>query len=677
VTRVSEPAPGSPRLHAANGALTAALPVPNGATAVLHAAQAPACVHAGHHAYLTRIELPFQLPTPFYGAMLAIWYLRPALQRRFPLQSGETRDYLRFLAWLATEGRRSYEILRGIPEWDAALARPMALPPVDGDLWAGGYSVAMFLYGVARQRYTFGGMLSNAGVRARVARGFWRGARHDRRCPPPDAWQLAFVAARFGTLKAFVEYLRNPVEREHTPAALIEHFDLHDVKPWFSDRHANGCAEVQDAGALNAVRLPAPLRRSPMRLPIRLIRSLHWAFDRFAREPAEAGYTQVMGAMPFRRQRGPITAPFGVNLFGFARGEIGIGEDVRQVALALQSQGIPICIINIAPGANVSQRDASAEVWITDAPRYAINLFCGTGIELSRYVCELGPKHFEGRYTIGLWPWELPHWPQSAWHTYNLVDEIWGISQHTAASYRDAPCAVRPMTLPVTLGPVGDEDRALFGLPEDDYLFVFSFDVNSTIARKNPLATVRAFQLAFPPKHNARVGLVIKVSHTEDVRLPEWSRLKSMIAGDPRIHLIGDTLRRPQVLALYRCCDCFVSLHRAEGFGRGIAEALLLDLQVIATGFSGNLDFCSDDRVGLVRYRMTPLARGDYFHGDGQEWAEPDLGHAAELMREIVSKPRPIPPRGFDFSPSGVGRRYARRLFELERELKLEGTLPC
>jgi hypothetical protein len=124
-------------------------------------------------------------------------------------------------------------------------------------------------------------------------------------------------------------------------------------------------------------------------------------------------------------------------------------------------------------------------------------------------------------------------------------------------------------------------------------------------------------------------------------------------------------MRRPELLALFNVCDCFVSLHRAEGFGRCLAEALLLGKQVVATGFSGNRDFCQEPRVALVRHRMVPLKPGDYMWGGGQEWADPDLDHAAELLRSVRKNPRPKDEQGFPFLHDNAGHRFAVRLKEL------------
>jgi hypothetical protein len=118
-------------------------------------------------------------------------------------------------------------------------------------------------------------------------------------------------------------------------------------------------------------------------------------------------------------------------------------------------------------------------------------------------------------------------------------------------------------------------------------------------------------------------------------------------------------MRRPEILALFNACDCFVSLHRAEGFGRCLAEALLLGKQVVATGFSGNLDYCQEPRVAIVRHKLVPLREGDYMWGNGQSWAEPDIDHAAEQMRSVYLTPRPSSVLSYPFDPDIAGRRYA------------------
>ena len=622
------------------------------------------------HPLCRPVSMPFELPTPVFGAMLAIWHFRSPLQRRFPLQKGKPETFVKYLAWCASEGRRQYAILRAIPEWDRALAQPIALPSQKGDQWRGGYSVGMFLYGVARHQYTFGAMLGSASARNRIARAFWRGDRHARHLPPPAAWQLKYLTDRFETPEAFADTIRlQRKDSGKTFKELVAEFGLDDIRA-----RMRGCASKVDGWSDDEVGpeetpLPIGLKGIHVPLPRKWLRHLLFPLWHLAPRPTEFQLTGITGRIA--TDRPPITPyayPFGVNLFGYAKGEIGIGEDVRLVAMALEAQDIPFCIVNVQPGRHVSQLDSSVEHWITDEPKYAINIFCTTGIEQARYACEKGLDALQGRYNIGLWPWELPLWPASCEYAFGLVDEIWGISRYSANAYRKAGRPVVPMTLPVTVDCALPMARSDFGLPKDEYLFVFSFDFNSTLVRKNPGAVVRAFQLAFPKGSREKVGLVVKASHVNPAR-PAWRALMKLADADKRIHVIDDTLRRPEVLALYRCCDCYVSLHRAEGFGRSLAEALLLDLQLIATDFSGNLDFCDGERVGLVKHKPQIVRKNEYFHGHGQRWADPDIGHAAELMRQIYEKPRALFPRKFDFRPVAVGKRYAQRLEALRGQL--------
>jgi len=613
--------------------------------------------------------------------MLVIWHLRPVLQMRFPLHRGQARDYVRYLAWCATEGRNEYKILRTIPKWDRELAQPVTLPKVEGDQWAGMVPVVMFLYGVAHCRYTFSGMLTNARVRRDVARSYWRGERHRRHSPAVDPWLRRSLQRKFSSMEDLVRAIRiSKHDRKKSDLQLFRRFHLCDVVGNIgSDSEVGEVDRVWNDVPIPA-HLPRGLTRSVLRVPRPILPALSLV-ESINKRPTEfqlASVTRLVATA--RRGIARPKLPFGVNLYGYAKGELGIGEDVRLAAAALRTQEIPFSIINVEPGKEISQEDHSAHEWISKKPQYAINLLCITGVEQARLVCEHGTDMFGDRYNIGLSPWELPHWPASCQHTYGAVDELWGISDYTACAFATAPIPVKAMTLPVQVAEVSSEGRREFGLPEKPYLFFFSFDIHSSIARKNPEGVIRAFQKAFPKEGPEEVGLVIKVnvsgSGIEKLNLLErihyyfhkehsWNGVKRRAASDSRIYFIEESMRRPRVMALYKACDCYVSLHRAEGFGRGIAEAILLGKQVITTGFSGNMDFCKEPRVALVRHQLRALKTGEYNWGDGQVWAEPDVDHAAELMREMRKNPRDTSDPGHDFSPEAVGRIYAKRLEEI------------
>lgn len=386
-----------------------------------------------------------------------------------------------------------------------------------------------------------------------------------------------------------------------------------------------------------------------------------------------------------------LNRSFGVNLIGYVRGQLGIGEDLRSCAAALQAAGVPTAILDFPPGREIPQGDTSFTDQIVGEGPYAFNLFCLTAEEIARHLMERGQQQHLERWCIGYCPWELSRWPGPWRPLLGLVDELWSSSSHTAAAMREgitAPnrAAVDPaplleqMPLPVSIPsslnqPLTAEHRqvirARHQLPVDAVLFTFSFDLNSSIHRKNPLVALRAFQRAFPPGHPLadQVALLIK-THAPKSPSPEWMRFKQDIAADPRLHTMESTLPRSKLLELYAACDAFASLHRAEGFGRGMAEALLLGLDVIATDHGGNTDFCTGPLAHPVRHQLIPVLNGEYMYHRGQHWAQPSSTHAAELMQQVAArrleqgppKPELVDSYRERFDPAVCGARYRLRL---------------
>lgn len=365
---------------------------------------------------------------------------------------------------------------------------------------------------------------------------------------------------------------------------------------------------------------------------------------------------------------------FGVNLIGYAFGQLGIGEDLRMAAHALHSARVPFTIINFPPGSDIPVGDRSIERYVDTKAPYSINIFCLTALEHARFVLTNGKSLTRERYNIGYWPWELSRWPKSWRNIFSIVDEVWASSKHTFNSIApECQVPLKFMPMAVDLGPISDLSRENFGLPTGAHLFCFSFDLNSSMHRKNPMASVKAFQMAFP--HDSRsfskdeVGLVIKV-HKPSKPNAAWDELKEIVSQDERIHIVEKTLSRPDLLALYRTCNTFISLHRAEGFGRGIAEALLLKLNVITTGYSGNVDFCAAPQTLLVRSSLIPVKQGEYPYHDDQVWADPDVDHAAERMTEVYGrKTGKSLALSSQFSVSNVGESYRLRLREIDMQL--------
>jgi glycosyltransferase involved in cell wall biosynthesis len=177
--------------------------------------------------------------------------------------------------------------------------------------------------------------------------------------------------------------------------------------------------------------------------------------------------------------------------------------------------------------------------------------------------------------------------------------------------------------------------RADFGLPDDRFLFLFSFDFNAFPVRKNPEAVLIAFHRAFPPGRKD-VGVVIKSINGRN-RPDDLARIEALIGGDPRIVLIDRRFTRDEVYGLQQVADCYISLHRAEGLGLGLAESMYFGKPAIATRYSGNLEFMNAQNSCLVDFRLIPVAAGSYpVDADGQVWADPDVEHAAHWMRRLV-----------------------------------------
>lgn len=328
--------------------------------------------------------------------------------------------------------------------------------------------------------------------------------------------------------------------------------------------------------------------------------------------------------------------PRGVNLVGFARAEMGIGEDVRAMSGALDAAGVRHCVIDVLPHSGARLGDGTLRGRVANAPRYATTVFCMTAIDTARVYLQDGPAPFAAATRVGAWAWELPSFPDDLLATYELVDEIWAHSAYMAASYRaNAPVPVRLMPASVALPPA--LALAAAGRPaRRRFTAVYQFDPNSYFTRKNPLGAVAAFQRAFPDGDRG-ARLLLRVNGVLD----EWREAQALRAAcraDPRISIHEGTLSRCAMLRLLAGADVFISPHRAEGFGRNLAEALLLGLPVLATGFSGNTDFLL--AAEQVRWRARGVGEGEYPFGDGQWWAEPDIDDLATRLAVLAEAVR-------------------------------------
>jgi len=316
----------------------------------------------------------------------------------------------------------------------------------------------------------------------------------------------------------------------------------------------------------------------------------------------------------------------------------------------------------------ITTEDSRPTVGFATAPRInLVHLNADTAFFDYLFLRERG---IERAYTIGYWAWELAKFPEEWRSSFTFVQEIWVASRFAYGAI--APASTKPVFLmppAVTIpAPEPGLTRADFGLPDDKFVFYFSFDLRSYFTRKNPLAAVAAFRRAFP-EGNAAACLVLKTIGSS-WKPGDRDALKEAVRGDPRILIIDQELARPRAMALLALSDCFLSLHRSEGFGRGPAEAMLLGKPVIATDYSGTRDFVTSETALLVDYELVPVEAQEYPGATGQLWAEADIEHAAAAMRRIagdsvlaeqLGRAGKARIREF-YAPEVVGARYLDRL---------------
>jgi glycosyltransferase involved in cell wall biosynthesis len=326
---------------------------------------------------------------------------------------------------------------------------------------------------------------------------------------------------------------------------------------------------------------------------------------------------------------------FGVNVVGFSQSILGIGEDARMASIALEINNIPT--VNIK--AKLNGPEASFEYYkrfnFSKTPKYSVSLFCLPPIEMVRLAVEGGRDLIEMQnYKIGAWPWELPYWPNFLHPIKYFVDEIWAQSEFVYQCFsRLDGSTVYKVPMIVSIPEPIETSRDFYNLNKNAYVFYSLFDGNSWLSRKNPLAAIYAFQKAFKDQSKC-VQFVIKAMNISS-RDPIWGKIVEKSIKDPRIKIISDQMSRQDLINFMNTCDCFVSLHRSEGFGRVLAEAMLLQQPVIATNFSGNTDFCLPSTAMLVDGELLQLKANDYLITEGQYWCDPDVEIASQHMLKL------------------------------------------
>jgi len=355
----------------------------------------------------------------------------------------------------------------------------------------------------------------------------------------------------------------------------------------------------------------------------------------------------------------------GVTVVGFLGGELGIGESARLMISALEAAEVPHSSVAVDSGLLSPRRELLLPT--QPVPRDTV-LLC-VNADHMRPVTAAVPSLLERSHRIGMWYWEVESFPTEQHEGFAHVDEVWAATDFVRdAIARHSPVPVHTVTPPLPQrGPDPVLKRSDLGLPENRPVLLFSFDYLSTAERKNPYGLVETFNRAFRPDEGP--VLVLK-SINAGQRPAESERLRLLVDGHPDIMLFEGYLSPAERDALVALSDCYVSLHRSEGLGLTMAEAMAWGKPVIATSYSGNMQFMTEENSFLVPWRPCPIPEDAAPYPAGTTWADPDLDAAAALMRAVVEDPRMAAQRGTraahdlatHHTPAAAGRVIAERL---------------
>jgi glycosyltransferase involved in cell wall biosynthesis len=358
----------------------------------------------------------------------------------------------------------------------------------------------------------------------------------------------------------------------------------------------------------------------------------------------------------------------GLNLVGYFRADLGIGESVRCAARAAEAAGLTTACVDLRLPCKNSMGDDTYTARLQRDNPHPFNVIHVDAPGMRDLDHHHGAAFRTGKYTIGYWAWELPEFPDSWVECADYCQEVWAPSHFTADAIAEkvpVPVLVMPHAMAFAR-PTGDF-HGKFGLPRDRFLFLFLYDLNSYSARKNPAAALEAFRRSGLAGKDA--ALVIKV-HNVAGNEADYERLRATAATLPGTVLLDRTLSRQEIYELESACDCFVSLHRSEGYGLAVAESMYLGKPVISTDWSATAEFVTSRNGCPVPARLVTLERNIGPYAKGQTWADPDVEQAAWWMRRLVEDHALGPQLGAAaratieerFSPAVIGARYRRRL---------------
>jgi len=327
-----------------------------------------------------------------------------------------------------------------------------------------------------------------------------------------------------------------------------------------------------------------------------------------------------------------------VTVLGHPYANIGRGYDARLTFKAIKRAGIKTGLYDIYKYQKPNEEQKKDLVkFITNRLDTPIQVFTLNGDEVKPCFDFLGNSLSKNTYKVVYPQWELEKYPKEWAESLEMFDEIWAPSIFVQKAIQNSvkkevhylPLAIGEKLLPYAYS------RRYFGLPESDFLFLLAFDFTSYLSRKNPWDVIEAFKQFIKGKEFSNAKLVLKLNNS--TAKPELAEKLSREIKDIKdyVIIIDKIMSDIETKSLIRNCDCYLSLHRSEGWGRSQAEAMLMKIPVIATDYSGNTEFMFADNSFPIKYELIPVKEGEYPFAENQVWAQPDIDHAVSLMDTV------------------------------------------
>jgi glycosyltransferase involved in cell wall biosynthesis len=345
---------------------------------------------------------------------------------------------------------------------------------------------------------------------------------------------------------------------------------------------------------------------------------------------------------------------FGINFYGHVSGNFGLAVAARSTLRALREKGVEVCVVDIDAGTGRSGHDTTYAALACGDPagRLPVSLFHTNPTDVLSYSVEIPSRTWEPDRLRVLVPfWELPKIPEGLWTEFiSAMDLVMAptlfVAENIRKSCPDAQVIHYPQA--VFLPDGVRRDRARFGLPEDAFVCVTVMDASSGFERKNPIASVEAFTRAFEGLSASDVRLVVKMNDRRGAKgfSAQIDAFRAQAEADPRIVVIEESMTYVDVLSLNASADVLLSLHRAEGLGLNLMEAMSLGTVVVGTGWSGNMDFMTPENSAIVPFEEVAVSSlhpsyAPSVIGEGQYWVDPDVAVAAQRLRALFDdRPR-------------------------------------